>query len=175
MKVSEPAVGAVQTAGRVGCGVRCARLSAETRPQKPGATGGLVARRAGRGPPAAALRHRIITFYDTTPMAAARSLTSLGRVAGALRAPATLRAPAKRVVAARAMSKSVVATDKAPAALGPYSQAVRAGDALYVSGQIGLVPGTKDFAGDDVEYAFADALPGAHPEIRDVLAKVGIA
>ncbi len=84
-------------------------------------------------------------------MAAARSLTSLGRVAGALRAPATLRAPAKRVVAARAMSKSVVATDKAPAALGPYSQAVRAGDALYVSGQIGLVPGTKDFAGDDVE------------------------
>ena len=34
VKVSEPAVGAVQTAGRVGCGVRCARLSAETRPQK---------------------------------------------------------------------------------------------------------------------------------------------
>jgi len=35
--------------------------------------------------------------------------------------------------------------------------------------------GTFVLAGDDVEYAFADALPGAHPEIRDVLAKVGIA
>jgi enamine deaminase RidA (YjgF/YER057c/UK114 family) len=40
---------------------------------------------------------------------------------------------------------------RAPAALGPYSQAVRAGNTLYVSGQIGLVPGTKDFASDGVE------------------------
>lgn len=41
--------------------------------------------------------------------------------------------------------------NSAPAALGPYSQAIRAGSTLYVSGQIGLVPGTKDFAGDGVE------------------------
>lgn len=47
-------------------------------------------------------------------------------------------------------AKQVISTDKAPAALGPYSQAVRAGNTLYVSGQIGLVPGTKNFASDDV-------------------------
>jgi reactive intermediate/imine deaminase len=35
--------------------------------------------------------------------------------------------------------------------LGPYSQAIRAGNTLYVSGQIGIVPGTKDFASDGVE------------------------
>ena len=45
----------------------------------------------------------------------------------------------------------VVSTDKAPAALGPYSQAVKAGNMLFVSGQIGMVPGTKNFAGDGVE------------------------
>ncbi|NBJ70243.1 MULTISPECIES: RidA family protein [Clostridia] len=35
-------------------------------------------------------------------------------------------------------------TDKAPAALGPYSQAVAAGDFLYVSGQIGMDPTTGE-------------------------------
>lgn len=55
-------------------------------------------------------------------------------------------------VAVRAMAtKQVISTDKAPAALGPYSQAIRAGNTLYVSGQIGIVPGTKDFASPDVE------------------------
>jgi hypothetical protein len=43
------------------------------------------------------------------------------------------------------------AARSAPAALGPYSQAIRAGNTLYVSGQIGIVPGTKDFASDGVE------------------------
>jgi reactive intermediate/imine deaminase len=45
----------------------------------------------------------------------------------------------------------VISTDKAPGAVGPYSQAIKVGGFLYVSGQVGLVPGTKDFAGDDVE------------------------
>lgn len=36
------------------------------------------------------------------------------------------------------MSKKIIFTDKAPAAIGPYSQAVLAGDTLYVSGQIAL-------------------------------------
>jgi len=35
--------------------------------------------------------------------------------------------------------------------------------------------GTFVLSGDSVEYAFADALPGAHPDINDVLAKVNIA
>ncbi|MFC3550821.1 RidA family protein [Lysobacter cavernae] len=40
------------------------------------------------------------------------------------------------------MSRHVIHTDKAPAAIGPYSQAVRAGDTVYLSGQIPLDPGT---------------------------------
>ena len=42
-------------------------------------------------------------------------------------------------------------TDRAPAAIGPYSQAVEAGGFLFSAGQIGLIPGTPDFAGEDVE------------------------
>lgn len=39
-------------------------------------------------------------------------------------------------------TKSAVSSQAAPAAIGPYSQAVRAGDLLYTSGQIGLNPAT---------------------------------
>lgn len=38
------------------------------------------------------------------------------------------------------MKKEVIHTDAAPAAIGPYSQAIRAGDTVYLSGQIGLDP-----------------------------------
>ena len=40
------------------------------------------------------------------------------------------------------MSRKIIQTDKAPAAIGPYSQAVRTGDTVYLSGQIPLDPGT---------------------------------
>jgi|SRR5699024_7421947 len=40
--------------------------------------------------------------------------------------------------------KKAIYTDKAPAAIGPYSQAMQAGDFLYVSGQIGINPETGD-------------------------------
>jgi reactive intermediate/imine deaminase len=40
------------------------------------------------------------------------------------------------------MSRSIVSTSAAPAAIGPYSQAVKAGDTVYLSGQIGLDPVT---------------------------------
>ena len=42
--------------------------------------------------------------------------------------------------------KKVIATNQAPAAIGPYSQAVEAGNMLFVSGQLGLDPATGDFA-----------------------------
>ena len=48
------------------------------------------------------------------------------------------------------MNKQVVRTDGAPAPVGPYSQAVIAGDRVFTAGQIALVPGTKELAGDDV-------------------------
>ena len=44
--------------------------------------------------------------------------------------------------------KTRIHTDKAPAAIGPYSQAVLAGDFLYVSGQLPLVPVSGAMAGD---------------------------
>ena len=40
------------------------------------------------------------------------------------------------------MSRQIIVTDKAPAAIGPYSQAVRAGNTVYFSGQIPLNPAT---------------------------------
>jgi len=41
------------------------------------------------------------------------------------------------------MSKVVIATDQAPAAIGPYSQAVRIGNLLFTAGQIALDPATQ--------------------------------
>jgi 2-iminobutanoate/2-iminopropanoate deaminase len=40
------------------------------------------------------------------------------------------------------MSKQAIQTPSAPAAIGPYSQAIRAGNTVYLSGQIGLDPAT---------------------------------
>ncbi len=40
------------------------------------------------------------------------------------------------------MAKTVISTDKAPAAIGTYSQAIRCGNTVYLSGQIPLVPET---------------------------------
>lgn len=42
-------------------------------------------------------------------------------------------------------------TDKAPAAIGPYSQAIRHGGLLYCSGQIGLDPVSMKLVGQDIE------------------------
>lgn len=47
------------------------------------------------------------------------------------------------------MSKVIVATDKAPAAIGTYSQAVKIGTTVYLSGQIPLVPETMEMVSDD--------------------------
>ncbi len=41
------------------------------------------------------------------------------------------------------MSKHVIATDKAPAAIGPYSQAVRVGNLIFTAGQSGIDPATQ--------------------------------
>lgn len=44
----------------------------------------------------------------------------------------------------------IIHTEKAPAAIGPYSQAVQAGNMLFVSGQIPIDPATGVFAGADI-------------------------
>ena len=47
--------------------------------------------------------------------------------------------------------KRTIRTDAAPAAIGPYSQAVRAGDFIFVSGQLGIDPATKTLVGGGIE------------------------
>lgn len=46
--------------------------------------------------------------------------------------------------------RTIISTDKAPAAIGPYSQAVKVGDTVYLSGQIALDPQTKELVTGDV-------------------------
>lgn len=56
------------------------------------------------------------------------------------------------------MSREIIETGEAPAAIGPYSQAVAVGDTVYVSGQIPLDPATMELVADEFE-----------PQVRRVL------
>lgn len=49
------------------------------------------------------------------------------------------------------MGKQTIHTDEAPKAIGIYSQAVRAGDTVYISGQIPLDPATGELVGGDID------------------------
>jgi reactive intermediate/imine deaminase len=49
------------------------------------------------------------------------------------------------------MPLEAIASDRAPAAIGPYSQAIRAGNTLYLSGQIPLDPATGELVAGDIE------------------------
>ena len=48
------------------------------------------------------------------------------------------------------MSKEIISTTAAPAAVGPYSQAIKVGDMLFSSGQIALDPSTGSMVGTDI-------------------------
>ncbi len=64
----------------------------------------------------------------------------------------------------------IVSTDKAPAAIGPYSQAVISNNFIFCSGQIGLDPSTGQMAGDDVKTQTNQILKN----IREVLSSVNL-
>ncbi len=49
------------------------------------------------------------------------------------------------------MSKQIFQTDKAPAPIGPYNQAVKAGGLLFVSGQVALVPATGELETSNIQ------------------------
>jgi reactive intermediate/imine deaminase len=49
------------------------------------------------------------------------------------------------------MSRKAIHTERAPQAIGTYSQAMRAGDTVYLSGQIPLDPATKELVTGDIE------------------------
>jgi len=48
------------------------------------------------------------------------------------------------------MTKETISTDKAPGAIGPYSQAIKVGDLVFCSGQIPIDPVTGEFVSQDV-------------------------
>ena len=48
------------------------------------------------------------------------------------------------------MSKQIINTPNAPAPIGPYSQAVKVGSLLFVSGQVALKPGTNEIINNDI-------------------------
>jgi len=49
------------------------------------------------------------------------------------------------------MKRNIIHTDRAPKAIGPYSQAVGAGGVIYLSGQVGLDPATGELVGGGFE------------------------
>ncbi|MCD8082380.1 MAG: RidA family protein [Clostridiales bacterium] len=66
--------------------------------------------------------------------------------------------------------KKVLATSQAPAAIGPYSQAIRADQFVFVSGQIPIDPATGEFAGDDIVSQTRQSLTN----IKNILASDGL-
>lgn len=65
------------------------------------------------------------------------------------------------------MLRSIIATPDAPAAIGPYSQAIRAGELLFLSGQIPLDPKSGEMlGGDDVEAQTAQVMQNLAAVLR---------
>ena len=60
-------------------------------------------------------------------------------------------------------------TNNAPAAIGPYSQAVQTGNMLFVSGQIPIAPATGAFAGEDIVTQTHQSLTN----VKNILAAAG--
>lgn len=81
-------------------------------------------------------------------------------VAACLTAAACGAAPVDRT-APESGRRTIVATEAAPAAIGPYSQAVLAGDQLFLSGQIGLDPATGKMVAGGVEAETRQVLANA--------------
>jgi 2-iminobutanoate/2-iminopropanoate deaminase len=67
-------------------------------------------------------------------------------------------------------AKTAIATKEAPAAIGPYSQAIQSGDMLFASGQIGLDPAT----GQLVPGGITEQTKRVFENIKAVLAEAGI-
>ena len=65
--------------------------------------------------------------------------------------------------------KKCIATDKAPQAIGPYSQAVEAGGFIFVSGQVPLVPATGEIVKGDIEAQTTQVLEN----LREILTAAG--
>ena len=67
------------------------------------------------------------------------------------------------------MSIKAIVTDKAPAAVGPYSAATQSGNCIHVSGQLPIDPATGEFAGDDIKAQTRQSLTN----IKNILEAAG--
>jgi 2-iminobutanoate/2-iminopropanoate deaminase len=67
------------------------------------------------------------------------------------------------------MERTQIRTTEAPAAIGPYSQAIRCGQFVYASGQIALDPASGELVGDDVQAQTQRVLQN----VQAVLASAG--
>ena len=65
--------------------------------------------------------------------------------------------------------KEIISTSKAPAAIGPYSQAVKAGGMLYISGQLPIDPATGEFAAHDIAGQTRQSLEN----LKEILTQAG--
>ncbi len=65
--------------------------------------------------------------------------------------------------------KEIISTPNAPAAIGPYSQAVKAGGMLYISGQLPINPATGEFAASDTAGQTRQSLEN----IKAILSQAG--
>lgn len=71
---------------------------------------------------------------------------------------------------ASAQTKKAISTENAPAAIGPYSQAIEAGGMIFVSGQLPIDPATGAFAPGDVKAQAKQSLTN----IKNILEKAGL-
>ena len=65
------------------------------------------------------------------------------------------------------MTNQVIHTENAPAAIGPYSQAVKAGNMLFVSGQVPFVPETMEIVEGDVKAQTAQSLKNLQAILKE--------
>lgn len=68
------------------------------------------------------------------------------------------------------MTKQIIQTNSAPAPIGPYNQAIRTGNLLFVSGQVALKPGTNDLANADIIEETHQVLKN----VKAILAEAGM-
>jgi 2-iminobutanoate/2-iminopropanoate deaminase len=68
------------------------------------------------------------------------------------------------------MSKAIINSAKAPAPIGPYSQAVKAGGFLFLSGQVALIPGTSELKNGNITEETAQVMEN----LKAVLLEAGL-
>ena len=68
------------------------------------------------------------------------------------------------------MSKTIINTENAPSPIGPYSQAVKAGGFLFLSGQVALIPGTSTLNTSNVTEETAQVMQN----LKAVLQETGL-